>query len=330
MATALFALSGVLVFLLALLVLLVAGSAIQSVAAGDEWRAGFRSDPCPTGGSACLVRRLPTQGESPGIDPKPVVPATPTAARAELAGLDPVAEMAELEDADLTSTAEGATKPKPKPRRSSSRRTSRTPVPGVEDADCSDLSALEPGALGGELTAPELSCLENNLVAAAKMTDKSKISRVLMINAKVQGDTKAWEKLVRRHLDAIDRSDPNISYTYALHLAKSGHSRALGAIRWASVALDNKSVWTGDEYTSRVYSLHQARAGASRDLWQHSAEQLADGPTDALEVESEQYRNQTKTYAREWAEYGRDSGKDITTALALCRSAASDPAACDL
>ncbi len=204
-----------------------------------------------------------------------------------------------------------------------------SPPSVVDDGSCSDVLGLEPTAMLGKLTEAQMTCLEASLAAVTKMTDKEKVSLVLMINAYAKGDKKSWESLVRRHLDEIDQSDPNVCYKYAVHLSRMGSGRASGVIRWANVALDNRTVWTGDTYTSRVYSLYKLRAAASQDLWRKSEEDHAAAPTDETSSKVEKYRALTKVNAREWLEYAKDSGKDASKAAALCMSAAGTADYCE-
>ena len=77
------------------------------------------------------------------------------------------------------------------------------PPPDAGSADCSELVKLEPMAMLGKLSDAQTQCLEASLAAAPKMTDKDKISRVLMVNAYSKGDPKTWASLVKRHLDAV-------------------------------------------------------------------------------------------------------------------------------
>ena len=90
------------------------------------------------------------------------------------------------------------------------------------DDSCENLLKLEPPAMMGKLSVGQTQCLESSYSAAAKQTDKDDISRLLMTNAYSKGDKRTWEKLVKRHLDEVDQSDPNICYKYASYLAKKG------------------------------------------------------------------------------------------------------------
>lgn len=195
--------------------------------------------------------------------------------------------------------------------------------------DCSNYKKLEPKAMMGKLGKDQTQCLEELLAAAPKQTEKNKISRVLMTNAYASGDKKSWEKLVKRHLDEIDRSDPDICYKYALHLAKKGPGASYGVIKWADVALENRTVWTGSTYTNRVNSLYKLRAIASQRLWQVAEQKMASDASDANRAERDKARNMTKVMAREWYEYAKSAGKDASKAKALCISAAGTEDYCE-
>jgi len=203
------------------------------------------------------------------------------------------------------------------------------PPPAMDDGSCDNLQAMEPPAMLGKMSDGQVSCLEGKLAASMKMTEKKKISLLLMTNAFSGGDKAKWEELVKRHLDEIDQSDPDLCYKYALYLAGKGPSRASGVIRWANVALENRTVWTGDTYKSRVNSLFKMRAAASQKLWQSAEKEHAASPSEATSSKIEKYRNMTKVNAREWYEYAKVSGKDTTKPLQLCMSAAGTSDYCD-
>ena len=203
------------------------------------------------------------------------------------------------------------------------------PTTPAEPEGCENLTMLEPAAMLGRLTDGQVACLEASLAAADSQTGKDKLSRVLMANAWSKGDKKTWEKLVKRHLDEIDQSDPDICYKYAMYLSKKGVGRSQGVIRWADVALENKTRWSGSTYTSRVYNLYKLRAAASQQIWQASEQKHATSPTDETKDAVEKSRNQTKVYSREWFEYAKEAGKDTTKALQLCISAAGTKDYCE-
>jgi len=181
----------------------------------------------------------------------------------------------------------------------------------------------------GRLSDDQVACLEASFADAERQTDKKKISLVLIANANGKGDRRTWEKLIRRHLEEIDQSDPDLCYAYAAHLARRGPSRAQSVIRWAGVALENRSQWVGETHKSRVYSLYKLRAVASNALWQQAEERHAAAPGAETEQAVERTRGQTKTFSREWYEYAKEAGKDTTTPLQLCVSAAGTSEFCE-
>ena len=202
---------------------------------------------------------------------------------------------------------------------------------GGQDANCEldNLVKLEPQAMLGKMSTAQTKACEASLQAATKMTDKGKISRLLMVNAFSKNDKVTWEALVKRHLDEINQSDPDLCYKYALHLSRKGVGRASGVIRWADVALENRTVWTGDVYTSRVYSLYKLRAAASQKLWGSAEDKHKEAPTEDTKAKVDKYRAMTKVMAREWYEYAKVASKDTTKALQLCMSAAGTKDYCE-
>lgn len=202
------------------------------------------------------------------------------------------------------------------------------PAGGGGGGSC-DLLGLEASATLGKLTPDQISSCEDSLVGAAKMTDKKKYSLLLQNNAWSKGDKAEWEKLVKRHLEEIDESDPDMAYKYALHLGKLGAGRATGAIKYAEVALENRTVWTGDTYTSRVYSLYKVRVVAAQALWKAAEEAHTSAPTDETRKKADDRRNMTKVFAREWYEYAKSVGRDTADALQVCTSAAGTANYCE-
>ncbi|HCH64169.1 MAG TPA: hypothetical protein DFR83_15300, partial [Deltaproteobacteria bacterium] len=67
----------------------------------------------------------------------------------------------------------------------------------------------------GELGTPRRECLERRLASAKAQTEKRKISLVLLADAEARQDQKDWSRLMKRHLEHIDRSDPNMCFKYA-------------------------------------------------------------------------------------------------------------------
>ena len=195
-------------------------------------------------------------------------------------------------------------------------------VAGVLNDLCVDLFSMEGPALLGQLSDDQLSCLELRLRTAPTMTEKGKVSRLMIANAYVI-DRSEWARLVHRHLDEIDTSDPDLCLKYALYLSRRGPSDAPAVISWAEQALERRSVWAGDNYKSRVNTLYKLRAAAGQSMWKAAAAEYAIAPSDAAKQRMEEHRNNTKVWAREWLEYAQATGKDTTSAASLCRSAAA-------
>lgn len=180
----------------------------------------------------------------------------------------------------------------------------------------------------GQLSSGQVKCLEGRIATESAQTTRDKVSRLLISNAYAKGDKSEWEKLVKRHLEDIDRSDPDMCFNYALQLSRGGVSRAQGVIRWADYALENKSKWTGNTYKSRVFSLMKIKAEAAAKLWQAAEAEYASSHTEEAEASAAKYRGMAKEYAREWLDYAKASAQDTKTAMAMCVSAAGSPDFC--
>lgn len=199
----------------------------------------------------------------------------------------------------------------------------------IATAACGDLVRMEPSAMMGKLKDPEIRCLDQSLRESERQTVKDKISRVLLFDAWAKGDLHRWEGIVRRHLEEIDRSDPDMCYKFAKHLGSKNAAEMDEALRWADVALENRSRWTGDLHVKRVYALYKLKALAAQKKWTWLQEKSVDEESDELNKSVDETRNLTKTLAREWLEFARSSGKDPTVAMQVCVSAAGTDGFCD-
>jgi hypothetical protein len=194
-------------------------------------------------------------------------------------------------------------------------------------SDPSQLVHLEAQATRGALHKPDIDCLEASYTEASEMTVKDKISRVLLVNAYAY-DTEVWADLVQRHLDEVDRSDPNIAFLYAYFLHNRGVGSAEEVIQWTQVGLERKHDWTGEVYVSRVYSLMKLRAIAAGMVWEDAEKTYSagGGKDKELQAAMEKQRNRTKTFAREWLDFATVAGRDVEEPRELCISAASERA----
>jgi hypothetical protein len=189
-------------------------------------------------------------------------------------------------------------------------------------ADCGDLKALETNAMLGQLSDPQIRCLEEALKEAERQTVKDKINRVLLNDAWSKGDEHRWEAIAQRHVTEINRSDPDMCYRLAYYLVDRGPERMDEAIKWADTALENRSYWEGETYVKRVYSLYKYRTLAGEKKWRALEEEFVRTPTDEVSEKAKKARDDYKTMAREWLDYAREAGKDLTLPLKHCGSAA--------
>jgi len=203
------------------------------------------------------------------------------------------------------------------------------PMPAAASDTCDDLISLEGPAMLGELSVGQRKCLEGRLAGGAAQTQKNKISRVLIADAEGRRDQADWERLMKRHLEDIDRSDPNLCFKYSIHLSRGGAARAHGVIRWADYALENKSSWKGASYTRNVYGLYKLRGQAANRLWQSAEKKFVADRSDVNKGKAERYRDMTKNYSREWLDYAKASSQDTKAPLALCVSASGNREFCE-
>jgi hypothetical protein len=144
----------------------------------------------------------------------------------------------------------------------------------------------------------------------------------------IKGDKSKWMQLAESHLANIDKSDPELVYKYVRALSKKGPSRAKGVVRWAGVALENKTRWSGDTYKKRVNKLLKLKTLARLQLYKKAAEKTVSDGTASRIAQEESAKNSYKTAAREWYEYTKQANLDGSKALQACISAAGFESYC--
>lgn len=265
---------------------------------------------------AKVVKRPPVPPPEPELVERPAPPSVPP----------PVAS---------AGTGSQRPTPQPPPREPPPRKPPpRDPPPltqtSAPPAGCAELVPLETPAMTGKLADPQIGCLEGRIARDAKQTDKKHASLILIANAWGKGDRDAWESLVLRHLEEIDRSDPALCYKLALHLERQGPPRAAEVIRWADTSMKNaRGRWTGEEYTDKMYSLHRLKSKAASELWYVTDQRHVKNPTPESSEAVEKYRGQAKNFSKEWYQYAKDAGKDTTHPREMCLSAAGTAAFCE-
>jgi hypothetical protein len=196
------------------------------------------------------------------------------------------------------------------------------------DVTCDDLKALEMGALSGAFSKGQIVCLNRKMSRSGKQTEKVAISKLLMNDVWIKGDKSKWMQLAESHLANIDKSDPDLVYKYVNVLSKKGPSRAKGVVRWAGVALENKTRWSGDTYKKRVNKLLKLKTLARLQLYKKAAEKTVSDGTASRIAQEESAKNSYKTAAREWYEYTKQANLDGSKALQACISAAGFESYC--
>jgi hypothetical protein len=112
----------------------------------------------------------------------------------------------------------------------------------------------------------------------------------------------------------------------AVELASLGSAQADAALEWANDAMDRAGAeLTGADYVAMMTRMYAVRATASQATWQaREMENLARGGVDTSIA-----RRRAAEAADDWLDYARAAGTDESLALALCVSAAEDPARCE-
>ena len=180
---------------------------------------------------------------------------------------------------------------------------------------CRDLGALQEPAILRALTPAQIACLEARLRDEADPKARVASSLFLIYNAE---GTAGWATLLRRHLEEIDTSDPDLCYLWALHLTRGGIENARDVIRWAEAALQNRSRWTGETYTVRVSRLATLKTEAANLLWRAAARSARMGTVEPGLADGD--RDLVARYAQEWLQVTTDP-REIRAARRFCRKA---------
>lgn len=220
-----------------------------------------------------------------------------------------------------------AADPKKKKKKKSRKKAPPPPV-APPPSLCDDLLSLQALAASGQMSTEHRQCLEVRLSSEPVQTNRDKISRLLLIDAEVRGDDEEWLTLAARHLEEIDRSDPDLCFKYALRLSRGGIEDAEDVLRWADVAMENKQVWEGPLYMSRTYNLLRLKAETAARLWNDAeADYIEEHIPENQEI-TDKYRGMARNFSREWLDYARSSGQPWDRAYDLCLSAAGSETSC--
>jgi hypothetical protein len=241
---------------------------------------------------------------------------------------DPAADPAAASAVANASTA--ATKSKAKTRQGPIP-AAKPPEPKAPDpTDCTDNTMLENFAMMGSLGELRVQCVEERITSSTRQTERDKLSRILLYDAEVRKASEEWADLMKRHLEDIDRSDPDLCFKYAIYLSRNNQDEGYEIIRWINYALENKDKWSAKLYVQRNDALQRLRTTTAYSMWRNSMDQLVDegGVNPELERDAEKFRGWTKEYSREWLQYARNAGRDTHKAMQICSSAAGTSTYC--
>jgi hypothetical protein len=195
--------------------------------------------------------------------------------------------------------------------------------------DCKDTIGLEANALVGKLSEGQIACLESRIRLQRLQTERSHLSGVLIIDAQTKGLMDRWEVLVQRHLERYDRSDPDLTFGYSVHLYRKGEEHHPTALRWADYALENSQQWEGGtDFVEKTTQLYKLRAILSTSLWIQNEKRYRNEKNPENQAISEEAKGIARDYALEWLVYARASGAVTKQAFDMCVSAAGDSSFC--
>jgi hypothetical protein len=224
-----------------------------------------------------------------------------------------------------------ATDPAPKkapPAKGSTPAKAAAPV--SDSSDCTENSTLENFAMMGALGELRIQCVEDRITNSPRQTERDKLSRILLYDAEIRKASDEWADLMKRHLEDIDRSDPDLCFKYAIYLSRNNADEGHEIIRWINYSLENRDKWKATLYVQRNDALQRLRAQTAYKMWRDTSDRLvaSGGANVEIERDAEKFRGWTKEYAREWLLYAQSAGRDTTKAMQICSSAAGTSTYC--
>ncbi|MEC7988216.1 MAG: caspase family protein [Myxococcota bacterium] len=197
--------------------------------------------------------------------------------------------------------------------------------------DCQDRSQMKSKAMIGALSDAQIACMESQIRLNRTQTERSKISLVLITNAQMKKDLKSYEKLVRRHLEQYDRSDPTLCLAFAIFLYKKGESKYEESLKWADYANENRMQWEGgSDFVQKSNTLFKLRSELATNLWVLAEDAFRKEKTPENEDNVQNNQGKAKEYAREWLDYCRAANlpEQARRAFDMCVSAAGNVDLC--
>jgi hypothetical protein len=133
----------------------------------------------------------------------------------------------------------------------------------------------------------------------------------------VVGDRDAYHRHVEAHLTSVDGSDASYALDYASHLFQTGGASS-NALRWAKVAIANRTTWTGLEYENSTFNAYKLQAAINQMLWQSAENRYRKSPTEENAVSRTRARERTGEAAKAWFRFAKEIEQDWRSAESLC------------
>ena len=194
---------------------------------------------------------------------------------------------------------------------------------------CEDLTSLEPEAMMGELKPDAIACLEAQLRLERLQSKKSHISTLLINNDFNNKSWESWEVRVRNHLRNIDRSQPDLTFAFALYLHNKGPEYFKEALYWTDYTFETRNQWPeGQDFVEKSNKLFQIRAQIALEIWIKLRKAYTKERTAELDQISKEARGLAKDLSREWLDYTRQAELPTSDAFNMCMSTSPDPEYC--
>ena len=190
--------------------------------------------------------------------------------------------------------------------------------------DCQDKEELKTVAGRGGLSEAQIGCIESQIRLNRTQTERTNLSLILIANAQMKKDMVLWEKLVRRHLEEYDRSNPTLSLGFAVFLYQKGQDYYRESFKWTNYAIETRLQWqAGEDFKHKSNTLLQLRTQLATNLWIRAEEIYRQERTPENEEEVSNMRGLAKECAREWMDYAKaaDLMEDARKAFDMCVSA---------
>ena len=118
------------------------------------------------------------------------------------------------------------------------------------------------------MTKEQITCIEAKLRLERLQTEKSKLSLLLINNSFNAKDFTYWENRLRRHLQNIDRSDPDMTLAFSVFLRKKGAEYYEEALSWTDYTMETRQSWSsGNQFVQKSNNLYRLRESFALELW---------------------------------------------------------------